>query len=234
MAARLYYLLSLLPSLPPLGEIPPIDAAEILRIIEQERVNEARLLAEAFHFESQLMQAATLKLLGYATSDTPGFYSFSSDSSPVLIELFLKNPRETGEDVWVTELWTEHLDFMESVGKSIGSSLLCRWAGFEKSLRRQLKTARIPDELGSEADLPASELWDHRDLIVEWRSAPDPLIGEKVLDQARMEFIDTESRRYSFSIDELAAYFLKLSLLTRHAKMSREAGIKVLEEVTTL
>jgi hypothetical protein len=234
MSTRLYYLLALLPPLPPLGDAPPIDMAEVLRIMDQERISDARLLAESFNFQAQLMQAATIKLLGYSSGDTSGTYSFGPNSPPVLIDLFLRDPQEIGEDVWMTELWIEYLDFFDSVGKTLGSSLLCRWANWEKSLRSQLLAARSasgPDAGHKDAALGPH---DHRELIAEWRAAQDPMVGEKILDQARMDFIEAESRRYSFSIDELAAYFLKLSLLTRHAQMDRQEGIKILEEVTAL
>lgn len=232
MSARLYYLLALLPPLPALGDAPPLGMAELLRIIDQERISDARLLAEAFKFQAQLMQAATLKLLGYSAGDTAGTYSFGPDSPPVLIELFLRDPNEIGEDVWFTELWVEHLGFFHSVGKTLGCPLLCRWAAWEKALRLQLQAARS----GGDTDLKvnATDSHDHRELIAAWRAATDPMDGEKILDQARIDFIEAESRRYSFGIDELAAYFLKLSLLTRHAQMDRPGGHKILEEVTAL
>ena len=233
MSARLYYLLALLPPLPALGDAPPIDMAELLRIIDQERITDARLLAEAFKFQAQLMQAATLKLLGYSAGDTAGTYSFGPDSPPVLIELFLRDVNEIGEDVWFTELWVEHLGFFHSVGKTLGSALLCRWAAWEKALRVQLQLART-GAVDPGLKTGVIDAHDHRELIAEWRAASDPMHGEKVLDQARMDFIETESRRYSFGIDELAAYFLKLSLLTRHAQMDRLEGHKILEEVTAL
>lgn len=233
MSPRLYYLLALLPPLPSLGETPPVDVGEVLRIIEQERVTDARLLAESFNFQAQLMQAATLKLLGYSAGDTSGTYSLGPNSPPLLIELFLRDPQEVGEDVWFTELWMEHLGFFDSVGKTLGSSLLRRWANWEKSLRRQLLSARTSSADASHKQL-TPDTHDHRELVTEWRAASDPMIGERILDQARMDFIEAESRKYSFSIDELAAYFLKLSLLTRHAQLDRQEGIKILEEVTTL
>lgn len=234
MSTRLYYLLAFLPPLPPLGDPPPIDMAELLRIVDQERISDARLLAESFNFQAQLMQAATIKLLGYSSGDTAGTYSFGANSPPVVIDLFLRDPQEIGEDIWLTQLWIEYLDFFDSVGKTLGSSLLSRWASWEKSLRSQLLAARTGAGLDARHKDLALGPHDHRELIAEWRAASDPMIGEKILDQARMDFIERESRRYSFGIDELAAYFLKLSLLNRHAQMDRQEGIKILEEVTAL
>jgi hypothetical protein len=78
-----------------------------------------------------------------------------------------------------------------------------------------------------------NRIWYHDEIIGEWRAAPDPLAAEKVLDQARIRFIDQESHYYSFKIDELVAYFLKLGILARHARLNREAGRKALEEIST-
>ncbi|MCK8603652.1 DUF2764 domain-containing protein [Desulfoferrobacter suflitae] len=234
MSTRLYYLLALLPPLPPLGDTPPITESEVLCIIDQEKVSDARLLAEAFNSRTQLMQAATLKLEGHDAGDIPAICYFGHNLSPPLFELFLRDPQEAGEDAWLTEFWMELLSFFDAVGKTLKSSLLCRWAAWEKSLRSRLQSVRI----NSIADSGRKDLFidahDHRPLIADWRAASNPMMGERILDQARMDFIEAESRRYTFNIDELAAYFLKLGLLTRHARLDRQQGLDILEEVIAL
>jgi hypothetical protein len=234
MATRLYFLLSFLPTLPPLGESPPITIEEVLRIIKDERVEEARILADAFDFEAQLMKAAYLRLLGYSASDTADSFSFDRTVPPFIDEIFLKDPRVVGEDAWFTELWSEHLDFLEEVGKLVGSPLLWRYAKWERSLRDQLAILRRPPEEEAQAPTVSGDKWDHRPLLADWRAAPDPMAGERLLDKARLKFIDEKSQRYSFRIDELTAYFLKLGLLARHARLQREEGLRTLEEVTAL
>ncbi len=237
MSSRLYYLMSLLPALPALGNPPPITTEELFRIIREERSEPARTLAEAFNFAALLMEAAENRLLGYPGADTLGAYSIEPEAPPILVELFLLDPQEIGEDLWFTELWREYFGFLETIGQSIGSSLLVRWTHWESALREQLMQVRrqaIGTFAGSETAKDTAATWDHSALIAEWRKTSDPMVGERLLDEARIGFIETESAHYSFGIDELVAYFLKLSLLLRHAGLNREAGIKILEEVTAL
>jgi hypothetical protein len=234
MTTRLYYLMAYLPDLPRLGEPPPITVEEVLRLIGQERPEDVRILGEAFGFESLLNKTAQVRLLGYSAGDTAGAFSLDPGLPPFLLDTFLKDPQDVGEDAWLTELWSKHLDFMEGIGKDIGSPLLSRWAQWERSLRQQLARIRRQSEPESQIEEGPVGQWDHSALLAEWRAVRDPLAGERLLDEARMKFIDEESRHYSFTIDELVAYFLKLGLLSRHARLSRDEGVKVLEEVTTL
>ncbi len=253
MATRLYYLLSFLPVLPPLGETPPITIEETLGIIEQDPIEEASTVARIFQFDAELLQAVRDKFLADSwngSMDSP----FGSLSQPV-VDAFLKDPREMGEEEWFTDLWMAHLVFLKGASVKIGSALLGRWADFEISLRRQLATARLematsvaPEDAGvfgtakgdfpaagsHAADLPGSDVMDHKDLIAGWRDADDPMAGERLLDEARMQFIEAGVKHYSFGIDELVAYFLKLGLLSRYVRLNREEGLKILEEVTAL
>ena len=237
MSSRLYYLMSLLPVLPALGNAPPITQEELFRIIAEERSEAARTLAEAFHFAELLMESAQNRLLGFPAADTLGAYSLEPGAPPILVELFLLDPQEVGEDFWLTELWREYFSFLENIGQSIGSSLLVRWTQWESSLREQLMEVRRQSAgtaAGGEPTPDTAAAWDHGALIAEWRKAHDPMAGERLLDEARIHFIEAESAHYSFGIDELVAYFLKLGLLLRHAGLNREAGIEILEEVTAL
>ena len=60
------------------------------------------------------------------------------------------------------------------------------------------------------------------------------MTGEHKLDEARCAFLASESTRYSFEIDELVFYLLKLRLLSRYAALDRATALKTLEEVTVL
>ena len=161
-----------------------------------------------------------------------------------------------GEEAWFTELWMAYLVFLKRIGGKIGSALLSRWADFEISLRRQLADARleaaatsvesedaassgtavgaVSPPVSDPADLPGTGDMDHGNLIAGWRDAADPMAGERLLDEARMQFIEAGAEQYSFGIDELVAYFLKLGLLSRYVRLNREEGLKILEEVTAL
>ena len=92
------------------------------------------------------------------------------------------------------------------------------------------------EQLAWEREIPSREsdrrASDHRALIEAWKTAANPMIGERLLDEARWRFIEEEIKAYSFECDEFTAYVLKLRLLTRYASFDRAGGLKILEEVT--
>lgn len=237
MGNRLYYIMSFLPVLPGLGHAPPVTMEELFRIMQEERSKKVRTLAKALNFATLLRQAAENRVLGCSLADVLGACSIEPGAPPVMVDLFLLDPQEVGEDFWLTKLWREYFSLLENIGKSVGSSLLVRWAHWEGSLREQMMEVRR-QSAGVVADGESvrgrATAWDHGGIIAGWRKTADPLAGERLLDEARIGFIEAESPRYSFGIDELAAYFLKLGLLLRHAALNREAGIRILEEVTAV
>ncbi len=234
MTTRLYYFLSSLPPLPPLGRTPPITMQEVLERMRREANEKVRFLAEALDSEAKLIQTAHMRLLNPTPGDTVGALSIDPKAPPLIVGLLVEDPDEVGEDKWLTRLWSAHLDFLEGVGKTVNSPLLCLWAGWERSLCLQLARVRRASVSVPQNPGPRVIDWDHTPLVEQWRTASDPMAGEWILDQARMDFIHTHTPHYSFTVDELAAYWLKLGVLTRHARLSREAGWKVLKEVSTL
>jgi hypothetical protein len=58
--------------------------------------------------------------------------------------------------------------------------------------------------------------------------------AEELLERARLDFLERENPRYSFSVDELVAYLLKLRLLERHRRMDPEKGRALLRGVAAL
>jgi hypothetical protein len=58
--------------------------------------------------------------------------------------------------------------------------------------------------------------------------------AERLLDQGRLEFLDREAPRYSFTVDELAAYLLKLRLLERQRRQDPARGRELLRQAATL
>jgi hypothetical protein len=171
---------------------------------------------------------------GHSCEAAPAAHFVAQDLPPAMAELLSQVAGD--EDVWLTELWRECFRYLERIGEDIGSSLLVGWAEWESSLREGLmnvrrKSAGVSAAGGEASNLAAAR---HGGLIAEWAAATDPLAGEWVLDEARIRFIDAGSAGYSFDIDELVAYFLKLGLLLRHAALDREAGAGIIREVTAL
>jgi hypothetical protein len=58
--------------------------------------------------------------------------------------------------------------------------------------------------------------------------------AEVSLERAQLAFLEEESRRYSFTMDELAAYLLHLRLLERRQRLDRGRGRAMLKEIAAL
>jgi hypothetical protein len=238
MTNKFYYLLSFLPPLPSIGETPPITAEEVLKLVDQEKSKELKFLAEIFQLESLISRVAH-RILTTPLKDRPSSLLSIADFEnipPFLSEILARDPDEEGEDKWMNQLQRAWFNYIEEMGKFLDSTLLKSWVDWEKSLRDQLTDARM---LGKkDLEIPKSEPIEtrrnHQELIFQWRSAKDPMAGERLLDEARMQFIDDASKRYTFSLDELIAYLLKLGILSRYTRLNREEAMKLLKETATL
>jgi len=219
--------MSFLPALPALGEKPPISLLEMTRLVAEGDGHTAKSVVEALSLESWLAEQSLKLCLADAANPV-------QIEAPVGLTIPEKISRclnadlgHEGEAVWLTELWRAYYDHLEQLGKRTGSRLLVRWATWERALREQLARVRVTTPVETEP----SDV-DHRALLENWKTASDPMIAERVLDEGRWRFIEEEIKAYSFECDEFTAYMLKLRLLTRYASFDRAGGLKILEEVT--
>lgn len=104
--------------------------------------------------------------------------------------------------------------------------LLREWVSYEVGLRNALVRARAK-ALGLDAsgyvvaeDLATGEEM-YEGVIGEWSSAPDPLAGLRVLDRARWAWLKRHERWYSFDVDELVAYAVRLMLVCRWERIRK-------------
>ncbi len=249
MSNPLYFILSTLPSLPQIGESPPISVEEGLRHLRDEKNPALDIFAGAIALEEQLMGFIKSRL---GKPDPQNVASIPPQDFPAGVrEKCEADPVETGEVAWIETIWNSYLVFLSEAGKRMGSPLLSSWARFEHDLREKLAETRIKESRApSEGDgiggssapkegflLRPSARESDSDLekvVLEWSSARDPMAAEQLLDQARSHFINRLTTRYSFSLDEIVAYFLNLRLLHRYSSLDRESGLKILQEVTAL
>ncbi|NLI77936.1 MAG: DUF2764 family protein [Candidatus Riflebacteria bacterium] len=253
MAAGLHYLLTFLPPLPGLGEAPPITLEEVGRLAGEIPGREIRALFELIQLEDTLrdLVGSRLHLPGVAGQPAPDPGSLP----PTLAAMFGEAAADQTEEVWLTEVMDRFYRHVAERGRSLGSPLLTLWAGWERALRWQMAATRARN-LAEEAPVPSGggqpggsfcqgpvapppdqgldPAIDHTALIQEACMAQDPLAAELVLDEGRARFLEEQAVRYSFRIEELIAYILKLRLLLRHARLNRAEGIKILQEVTSV
>ena len=239
MASRLYYLLTYLPSLPStLGET--FSAVEAIEKIREEGEANLLFLADLLETEKNIEAVA----VNFFVNGDKNFSIELPESLPESFTKIFNSYFETSEAEWITFVFQAWFELIHTIGKKSGSQLLVDWAAWEWTLRAQLRI----DRLKTSGKLPESEEnlipafvkdalegdFTHRDLIKNWKGISNPMDAEKFLDQARIDFLDEASELYSFDLDELVSYMLKLRIHARYARLSLDKGRKILEEVTAL
>ena len=240
MSGRFFYLLSFLPSLPDFGGEPRLSPGDLVETFKTQPEPALHLLAEVVEVERALTAVVAALCL---KRELP------AQVLPEELRVALPTPEQLenglGEDVWVTDVWTAFYAWLEAMARRIGSPLLRQWSRLEYVLRGALADARLeafaedgsgPAAGATVVDFPIDDDLRPRptEVVQAWRSEADPMRGEMLLDKARHQWITHMEPTYTFDIDELVAYVLKLRLLTRHAQWSRDEGLKILGEVTAL
>lgn len=243
METRTTYLLTLLPQLPALGETPPLALADALRLLRQQGGADLELLADLLEAEPLLREALEEWVVNPSGSRTvPG------DLPSPVRELFDEDlVRGLAEEAWVDAVWQAWFDLLSETGRRHGYGLLSRWAAWEASLRRQLarRRAQVRGDRDEPGEVPPPDV----DPVMEaalaaWSAAQlrDAAAGrldaameaEVSLDRARLAYLEGEAPRYTFALDELVSYLLRLRLLERHRLLDRSRGRTLLKEVSAL
>lgn len=221
---RYEYLLSILPTLEPIGSIPPLSKQSFLEQVTESNgpVNtvKALLLSDdlmqyqsllAEEFEKDRIDLAILSL------------DVAEDESVLPDYLLPKEKTEEQQDeqsirMSVDGIWEQYFHYAASVAKRTQSSFLKAWIGFEVGLRNALASARAQTlELEPEAYLVAPELadkkTDYSNIVSDWSGASNPLNALRVLDEARWNWCEEHGGWYSFHACEVEVYAAKLMLL---------------------
>ena len=138
-------------------------------------------------------------------------------------------PRAEGDadSVEADRLWDAYFRHAAEVGRTLGSTLLVQWVGFEAALRNALAEARAK-RLGIEGTgyLVANDLAESSEdfsaVLSEWASAETPLAGLRVVIRARWDWLSLHDAWFSFSDDELVAYAVRLMLLEQWRRSTHE------------
>jgi len=216
--------------------------AEALARLRMQGERDLERLADALESEAGLRDALEEWVL-----NPEGSRAVPAALPPSLAALF-EEGRVGGTGVaWIDAVWQAWFDLQADVGREVGSRLLPRWAAWETALRLRLARSRGL----SPSDGPAAQPPEGREdgfgldaVLAAWDAArargrggqglPAAMEAEELLEQARLEFLDREAPRYSFAVDELAAYLLKLRLLERRQGQDPEKGRALLREAAAL
>lgn len=237
MADNLFYLLTLLPSLPNLGE--PLASEDAMAKIREESDVRLLLFADLLDCENEIKKCTT----HYYLQDSKDYLPNLSERLPESFQELFATYQHCDEAEWLTAVYAAWFELLIELGDATGSELLKNWAKWEYSLCTSLRVERLrsagqlPADLGSivpEFMKELSDLPDHHQLIEAARAMSEPMKAEKTLDQARIDYLRRAVAQFSFSVDELVAYMLELRIHQRYARLSPEKGRKLLEEVTRL
>jgi hypothetical protein len=226
MPVRNYYLASALPSMGELGAAPPWTTAALLELVHDAggptEVVAALLLGDDLLQRDSLLageidETQTAVLTREQAADEAPLPSYlvpgGGDDDDQDEET--ETVRHAGDAVWLA--WFRHA---AEVGRRHRSRFLQAWVAHEVALRNALATARAkalgldPGDYLVAADLAAADV-DFSELIAGWAAAPDPLAGQRVLDQARWNWLKEHEAWFSFGADEAAVYAAKLMLIDR-------------------
>jgi hypothetical protein len=234
---NLFYLLTLLPSLPNLGE--PLVPEDAMAKIREESDEGLLLLADLLDCENEIEKCA----LNYYVQGSRDYFPNLSERLPESFQELFATYHQREEADWLTAVYAAWFELLLELGNVTGSGLLKEWAKWEYALRTSLRIERLRAAGRLPADVDAiipefmkelSDLPDQHQLIEAARASSEPMKAEKMLDQARIDYLRRAVAQFSFSVDELVAYMLELRIHQRYARLRPEVGRKLLEEVTSL
>jgi hypothetical protein len=228
------YLLSFLPSLEPVGSIPPMSKSDLLEqvidskgpvrsvemlLLSDDLMQYQALLAE--EVEKDQVDLAILSLDKGENEDVLPDFLLPPESGEGAVE------EKENERLSIDAIWARYFRYAASVAKRTRSSFLKAWIKFEVGLRNALVTARSRKlELDPAAYLVAPELADkganYGHIVSAWSAASDPLAATEVLDKARWDWLEEHGGWYSFADCEIEVYAAKLVLLHRWRRILSE------------
>ena len=215
------YLLSSLPSLEPIGSIPPMSKSEFFAHVASSKgpVNTVEMILlydDLSQYEALSSKSNPAEELDFAVLNIE-----NAESEPVLPAFLLaENETENKENrrLAVDGIWNRYFRYAAQVAKSSNSGFLKAWVGFEVGLRNALAAARAQTlGLDPETYLVCPELTDtnidYSTIISAWSAVHNPLSATETLDKARWDWLEVNGNWYSCSNDEIEAYAAKLILL---------------------
>ena len=220
-----YYYLSALPALGGLGSAAPMGPSPLLEHVGEE-TSRGELVGTVFLLGDLLEREAFLA--GEIEQVEPVVLTVRQARNEAPLPDFLAPRVEGDADSPVADrLWEAYFRHAAEVGRTLGSTLLVQWVGFEAALRNALAEARAK-RLGIEGTgyLVANDLAESSEdfsaVLSEWASAETPLAGLRVVIRARWDWLSLHDAWFSFSDDELVAYAVRLMLLEQWRRSTHE------------
>ena len=224
MGGRFYFLLTSLPTLPALGEVPPIELGAFRELVRAEPG--AGELVDALLLEHDLLLREGV-LAGEVSAPEAVVLSGEEVRGEVPLPGYLSFQPARPPRIGADAVWEGYYRYVYRLGVRRRCDFLRRWVGFEVALRNAVARARAEAlKLDPANYLVAEDLSGDEPAALEAAedvaSAADPLGALRAMDAARWQWLEDSSRYFSFAIDELAAYARQLVLLTRWHVIARQ------------
>ena len=147
------------------------------------------------------------------------------DEAPLPACLVVADTAASARRVACDAVWEAYYRHVADVASRCACRLLAQWVGVEVALRNALARARA-QALGLDgedyvvADDLADDDADLTSIVNDWSTARTPLAGLRVLDDARWRWLDENDQWFTFADDELAAYAIRIMLLSRWYRLT--------------
>jgi hypothetical protein len=224
MARRHYFLLTSLPVLPVPGEAPPLGLEDFRRLACEEASAAGLIDALLLDYDLVLREAAAA---GEVEAPSPVVLTAAQARGEAPLPMLAIPEPGAPRRIPADAVWEAYYRHVDALARQHGCDFARRWVGFEVDLRNALVAARAATlEVEADRYLVARDLAGDEpgvdDVVAVWSQAADPLAALRALDQGRWEWTRQHSRRFSFALDELAAYARNLILVTRWHVLTRE------------
>ena len=219
-----YFFMTSLPSLPPLGEAPPVGLGHL-----HERASDmggVREVVDGVLLEHDLMQRQAV-LSGEREEVEPVVLTREQVLGEAPLPEYLRGHEQIARAVGDDAMWEAYFRHLAAEAGRAGCPFLRLWVGFEVALRNALVVARAKAlEMTADQYIVAAELGDDQadvgQIVAQWSAAENPLVAQRTLDQGRWDWLAGHGGWFSFRIDETAAYARGLVLLHRWHDMKTE------------
>jgi len=218
---RYHYLLSTLPTLEPIGSIPPMSKRDLLEQVAGSigPIDTVRMILLSDDLTQY--EALLIREIKPDQTDLAVLSLETGQNEPVLPDFLYAEDRteeQGNKRLSVDQIWSRYFHHAALVARRSQSNFLQAWIGFEVGLRNALVAARAQVlDLDSAAYLVAPELADKDNdyslIISACSAASNPLAAVEVLDKARWDWLEEHGGWYSFCADEIEVYAARLIIL---------------------
>jgi hypothetical protein len=225
---KYYFLVSLIPPLPVvLGEKSPLPFSEVSRIVrkniepEDAALIESLLLAvDVTNFEN-LHQGRPLFIEGGILTQEE---IERERNLPLFMQAFLEEKERGIRRPYVFDaLWEKYYSYAYALAQERDCRFLVDYLSWEIGLRNQLVMMRAKEKGVEGGDYLLRPQAGHRGLsalVTQVRSQKNPLMAERLIDEARLKAIFHCEGGDPFSVNAVLALLAKASLFNRWEKMT--------------